>query len=175
MELFGRIMMVVGLVFVGIGLTLLVHCIVDAWHDKSRRDAEFRRDMALRNAKRQQQAQAEQQSERLVELLLSPVERQQLNCYGYLEIPSPSRQGRVYRVPRGRGMVSVYEDGRAVMSLCVQPVEWIPASDIVLMHKLMIEGNEEDYLKRANQFEPGYPYYLRWGRRTLGEASRQGR
>jgi len=112
------------------------------------------------------QLEAERRAETLLQEMLSPEQGRDLEHRGYLEIPSPSRQGRVYRIPRGRGMVSVYEDGRAIMSLCVQPVEWIPAADVVLMHKLMIEANEEDYLKTANQFEPGYPYYLRWDRRT---------
>jgi hypothetical protein len=116
------------------------------------------------------QLEAERRAEDLLREMLSPAEARELEQRGYLEIPSPNRQGRIYRVPRGRGMVSVYEDGRAVMSLCVQPVEWIPGGDVVLMHKLMIEGNEEQYLKTANQFEPGYPYYLRWDRRTGGPA-----
>ena len=30
----------------------------------------------------------------------------------------------------------------------------IPDGDAVLMHKLMIEGNEEEYLRIANRFEP---------------------
>lgn len=112
------------------------------------------------------QLEAERRAESLLQDMLSTDQSRELEHRGYLEVPSPSRQGRVYRVPRGRGMVSVYENGRAVMSLCVQPVEWIPGADVVLMHKLMIEGNEEDYLRTANQFEPGYPYYLRWDRRT---------
>lgn len=112
------------------------------------------------------QLEAERRAEALLWEMLGPEQVRELEQKGYLEVASPSRLGRVYRVPRGRGMVSVYEDGKAVMSLCVQPVEWIPGADVVLMHKLMIEGNEEDYLKTANQFEPGYPYYLRWDRRT---------
>lgn len=112
------------------------------------------------------QLEAERRAEGLLQEMLDPEQLRELEHRGYLEVASPSRLGRIYRVPRGRGMVSVYEDGRAVMSLCVQPVEWIPGADVVLMHKLMIEGNEEDYLRTANQFEPGYPYYLRWDRRT---------
>lgn len=112
------------------------------------------------------QLEAERKAETLLQEMLPPDESRLLEQRGYLEVASPNRDGRVYRVPRGRGMVSVYEDGRAVMSLCVQPVEWIPGSDVIIMHKLMIEGNEEEYLRTANQFEPGYPYYLRWDRRT---------
>lgn len=112
------------------------------------------------------QLEAERRAEALLQEVLPEDQNRDLEAHGYLEVPSPSKTNRVYRVPRGRGMVSVYEDGRAIMSLCVQPVEWVPGADVVLMHKLMIEGNEEDYLRIANQFEPGYPYYLRWDRRT---------
>ena len=112
------------------------------------------------------QLEAERRAESLLQEVLTPDEGRELEERGYLEIASPNRQGRIYRVPRGRGMVSVFEEGRAIMSLCVQPVEWIPAGDVVLMHKLMIEANEDEYLKTANQFEPGYPYYLRWDRRV---------
>lgn len=100
------------------------------------------------------QLEAERRAENLLQQVLSLDENHELEQRGYLEVPSPSREGRVYRVPRGRGMVSVYEGGRAVMSLCVQPVEWIPGADVVLMHKLMIEANEDEYLRVANHFPP---------------------
>ena len=57
-------------------------------------------------------------------------------------------------MPRHQGQVKVFESGVPVMALCVQPVEPIPDGDVVLMHKLMIEGNEEEYLRIANRFEP---------------------
>jgi hypothetical protein len=50
--------------------------------------------------------------------------------------------------------VKVYEGGVPIMALCVQPVDPVPDGDVVLMHKLMIEGNEEEYLRIANRFEP---------------------
>jgi len=38
------------------------------------------------------------------------------------------------------------------MQLCVQPVERLPDADIVILHKLMIEANEESYLQKANKY-----------------------
>jgi hypothetical protein len=61
---------------------------------------------------------------------------------------------RVYRVPRGRGLVRVIEKGRETASLCLQPLEKVPDADIVVMHKLMIEADEETYLQKANRFAP---------------------
>jgi hypothetical protein len=98
--------------------------------------------------------EANERAEALLRSLLSEDEYRQLNRRGYLEVPSPSRSRRVYRVPRHQGQVKVYEGGVPIMALCVQSVEPIPDGDAVLMHKLMIEGNEEDYLRIANRFEP---------------------
>jgi hypothetical protein len=98
--------------------------------------------------------EAQERAEVLLRSLLSEEEYQRLNRRGYLEVPSPSRPRRVYRIPRHQGQVKVYEGNVPIMALCVQPVEPIPDGDVVLMHKLMIEGNEEEYLRIANRFEP---------------------
>jgi hypothetical protein len=71
---------------------------------------------------------------------------------GYLEIPSPSLPDRLYRIPYTQGMVEVIEDGLATMRLCIVPTRWIPDCDLVLMHKLLIEGDEVRYLRVANRF-----------------------
>lgn len=87
--------------------------------------------------------------------MLSDDEYQQLVDRGYLEIKSPSKPHRVYRIPGGAGRVRVYERGREVVELCLQPTEPLPDSDLVLLHKLMIEANEQEYLAKANHFAPG--------------------
>ncbi len=96
---------------------------------------------------------AKARAEKMLSEVLSEDEYAQLTRRGYLEIASPNVPERVYRVPKYRGRVHVYESGRAVMSLCVQPVELVPDADVVLIHKLMIEGNEAEYLRLANRFE----------------------
>jgi len=97
-------------------------------------------------------ADAELRAEHLLQTQLTPEEYHQLTSQGYLRVQSPSRPQRTYLIPRYRGLVRVYEQGRSVMRLCVGPVEAVPDADVVLMHKLMIEGNEEEYLKTANVF-----------------------
>lgn len=97
---------------------------------------------------------AHERAELLLQEMLSAEEYQQLNRRGYLEVASPSHLGRIYRVPHHQGQVKVVEDGVPVMALCVQSLEPIPDGDAVLMHKLMIEGNEDEYLRIANRFEP---------------------
>jgi len=97
-------------------------------------------------------SRAERRAADLLRDILTPEQLRQLAWRGYLEVPSPSEPRRVYRVPKTKGYVQVLENGRATMRLCVQPVECLPDADIVLLHKLMIEANEETYLQKANKY-----------------------
>jgi hypothetical protein len=84
--------------------------------------------------------------------MLTAEQFRQLTWRGYLEVSSPTEPQRVYRIPRSKGYVQVIENGRAIMRLCLQPVECLPDADIVVLHKLMIEGNEKAYLQKANKY-----------------------
>jgi hypothetical protein len=96
---------------------------------------------------------AERRAETLLRDMLSPEEYRQLLTSGFLEIPSPTRVDRMYRIPRGPGQVLVEEHGRVQERLCLQPeVAGLPEADVVLMHKLLIESDEEKYLQTANHF-----------------------
>ncbi|GER82692.1 hypothetical protein KTAU_13290 [Thermogemmatispora aurantia] len=97
-------------------------------------------------------SRAERRASDLLRDILTPEQFRQLLWHGYLEVPSPTAPQRIYRVPRGKGFVQVIENGRATMRLCLQPVENLPDADIVVLHKLMIEGNEELYLQKANKY-----------------------
>lgn len=98
-------------------------------------------------------SRAERRAANLLRDVLTPEQCRQLLWHGYLEVQSPSAAGRIYRVPRARGsFVQVIEDGKAVMRLCVQPIERLPDADVIVLHKLMIEANEEHYLQRANKY-----------------------
>lgn len=97
---------------------------------------------------------AYRRAEELLKSQLLPKEYEQLLHDGYLRVESPGYPERTYLIPRIRGPVRVFENGKQIMRLCVGPPneDAIPAADIVLMHKLMIEGNEEEYLMTANTF-----------------------
>src|ERR1700730_1105274 len=95
---------------------------------------------------------AESRAKVLLREMLSENQYQQLIKFGYLEVPSPTFDNRVYRIPGSGGLVKVFERGCAVMELCLQPAEPLPDGDVVVMHKLMIEANEQEYLKRATIF-----------------------
>ena len=94
----------------------------------------------------------------LLRAILTAEQYDQLIQQDYIDIPSPSYPERVYRVPRSCGHVQVREKGRLTMGLCLQPFEWVPDADIVVIHKLMIEADEETYLQKANHLAPfSYP------------------
>lgn len=97
-------------------------------------------------------SKAEKRAAVLLRDVLTPRELRQLFWRGYIDIPSSLAPQRVYRVPRANGYVQVRENGRAIMRLCLQPVERLPDADIVVLHKLMIEAQEEIYLQTANKF-----------------------
>jgi len=98
---------------------------------------------------------AEGRSRLLLREMLSDGEYQQLTKFGYLEVASPANEQRVYRIPGAGGLVRVYERGTAIMELCLQPAEALPDGDVVVLHKLMIQANEQEYLAKANHFAPG--------------------
>jgi hypothetical protein len=97
-------------------------------------------------------SRAERRAASLLRDTLTPEQCRQLVWRGYLEVPSPTEPQRVYRVPRTKGYVQVIENGRAIMRLCLQPIECLPDADLVVLHKLMIEANEEMYLQKANKY-----------------------
>ena len=97
-------------------------------------------------------SRAERRASDLLRDILTPEQLRQLLWRGYLEIPSPTEPQRVYRVPKSKGYVQVIDNGRATMRLCLHPVECLPDADIVVLHKLMIEANEENYLQKANKY-----------------------
>lgn len=95
---------------------------------------------------------AERRAIDLLHDVLTPEQIRQLAWSGCLEIQSSTEPQRMYRVPLAKGYVQVVENGRTVMRLCVQPVEYLPDADVVALQKLMIEADEENYLLRANKY-----------------------
>jgi hypothetical protein len=96
-------------------------------------------------------AEAERRAEQMLRDILGDGPFQQFIRRGYLEVRSPTFPTRVYLVPERQGPVTVCEYGKPVMRLCVQCVDRVPDYDAVAMHKLMIEGNEQEYLRVANR------------------------
>ena len=102
-------------------------------------------------------ASAQERSLALLKDVLDVHEFEQWTRQGYLDISSPDDAQRIYRIRRADGLVRVYERGKAVRALCLQPVEPLPSNDLVVLHKLMIQGNEQEYLHMANQYPALFP------------------
>lgn len=100
------------------------------------------------------QRSAERRAKALLRDLLSEAHYEHLLRCGYLEVTSPSIEHRVYRIRGAGGMVNVYERGCPIMDLCLQPIEPLPDADVVVLHLLLIEANEQEYLQKANHFAP---------------------
>jgi hypothetical protein len=83
--------------------------------------------------------------------VLSEEERAQMQRDGFLEVPSPSVVGRRYRIPRRGAPVAVLEPSGRVVYLCLQPETPVAEQELVVIHKLLLEGAEEDYWQKANR------------------------
>ena len=102
---------------------------------------------------------ANRRAAELVRQLLTPDEFEWLRTRGYLDVPSRSTPGRIYRIPAQPGFVTVLDARVPVMWLCSQPTHSIPPAEYVLLHKLLLEGAEAEYWTRANRFS-GLPFTL---------------
>ena len=97
---------------------------------------------------------ARRRASELLRAVLTREQYRQLIKRGYVDIPSPRDSQRISRVSQTPGLVGVIEKGRRKASLCLQPLERVPDADIVVIHKLMIEADEETYLQKANSIAP---------------------
>jgi hypothetical protein len=100
---------------------------------------------------------ANTRAEELLSELLDASELSQLKEAKYLDVASTLIPDRIYRIPLEDGMVRVFEGGWERVRLCIQPTRPLPRHDVIAMHKLMIEGNELEYLSKANRFPPLSP------------------
>lgn len=99
-------------------------------------------------------SRAEQRARQLLRAVLTQDQYRHLLQRGYLDIRSPSHPQRFYRVPKAPGRVHLVENEQLQTELRLQPLNWVPDADFVVIHKLMIEADEETYLQKANRFVP---------------------
>ena len=107
-------------------------------------------------------SRADRRACQLLRAVLTQEQYRQLIKRGYIDIKSPSVPQRVYRVPQAHGRVHVIENEKLQASLCLQPFDWVPDADVVVIHKLMIEADEETYLLKANRIMPVNASRIAW-------------
>jgi hypothetical protein len=88
----------------------------------------------------------------LLRALLTEDEYKQLLDDGFLKVKSPTFPNREYRIPSFTGMVLVYENDRPTMRLCIGPTRVLPPDDVIVTHLMLIRGDEQRYLSKANVF-----------------------
>lgn len=98
---------------------------------------------------------AQERAHMLLRGLLTDEEFKQFLDDGFLKVKSPSFPNREYRIPAFAGMIVVLDDGKPAMRLCIGPLRAMPAEDVVVTHLLLICGDEQRYLAKANIF----PYF----------------
>jgi hypothetical protein len=105
-------------------------------------------------ATRWEREAADARGHALLRDFLGEAEYEKLMERGYIEVASPHQSERLYRIPFTDGLVQVYDRGELTKRLCLQPTESLPRSDVVILHTLMITGDEHEYLAKANAFPP---------------------
>lgn len=105
-----------------------------------------------------ERAKARERAEKLLFENLTPRQAEELRAKGYFTVMGPPRrEGQYqYRVRRGRsGNVTRHDQaGTPIERLCIHPVENVPDADTMLAQKLMIENEEELFLRIANHSRP---------------------
>jgi len=100
---------------------------------------------------RQARQAAERRAEGLLSQMLGPHGYMALLEQGYLDLPSQHEpSGRwTYRIAYPPDGVLLLEDGAPREHLCILPTRWVPAADVFLTHKALLEGDEDGYLRLA--------------------------
>lgn len=93
---------------------------------------------------------AEARARALLYELLPPDQARRVLARGYLDLPSPRHPRRRYRIFRGARPTQLFEDGRLVAGICLVPRHYLPPTDGLILEKLLIEADEEAYLRQGN-------------------------
>lgn len=100
---------------------------------------------------RKQQKRARKRARRLLESSLDPAQRKQLNRKGYFEIGGS--RGNVYRIanefPFNVRLAGYAKPSRVFFCLEAEDPE-VPAEDVMLAQKLLLEHDEGEFLRLAN-------------------------
>lgn len=107
--------------------------------------------IAVANAQRRQ---AQVRARHLLGSLLSKAQAESLKDRNYFDLEVTARDGAVkrYRIHKGRsGNVELLApDGTPLRRYCAHPLLYVPDEDTMLSQKLMLESDEEQFLRTAN-------------------------
>jgi anaerobic selenocysteine-containing dehydrogenase len=97
-------------------------------------------------------AEAKRKARVILEENLTDGQRKQLADGDWFEVVTPKG---TYRIRTGiSGNVDRYVKGRATDRYCIHPTETVPAEDNMLIQKLLLETDEDAFLRIANRSAP---------------------
>lgn len=109
----------------------------------------YQAELRAQEAKRERAAASARARELLFDNLTDQ-QRSDLKRDGFFFVPS-KKAGRKYRLRKGRaGNVDVIQNERILHRLCAHPQLYVPDDDTRLAQKLMIEHQEDEFLRLAN-------------------------
>lgn len=96
--------------------------------------------------------EAELRAAALLKENLAPAQREEYDREKFFTVISKDGRRR-YRVNKGwsHNVEEIDESGKKIATLCAHPVEAVPAHDNMLAQKLMLEHDEERFLRIANR------------------------
>lgn len=95
---------------------------------------------------------AEEKAEELLLMCLSDEQKEMYLKYGYLEINTDKAK---YRIKKGwaKNVEKIGHDGKTELKYCIHPSDCtVPIPDSMLAQKLMLEYNEQEFLRLANKW-----------------------
>lgn len=99
-------------------------------------------------------AQAQVRARSLLDSLLSGHQRKSLQDRSFFDLEIQAKDGarRIYRIHKGRSMnVDLLgANGKPVRKFCAHPGLYVPDEDTMVAQKLMLETDEEQFLRTAN-------------------------
>lgn len=112
---------------------------------------QYRQELIEAEAER---AAAQERAQRLLRESLSPKQLEEYSMHGhfFIDVLSKSGQRRRYKINKGRArnVQEVDQSGRVIKHFCAHPSMMCPDEDTMLAQKLMLEAEEEAFLRIAN-------------------------
>lgn len=87
-------------------------------------------------------------AECLLRNMITSRQRKAWERWGFIDVPSPSKDHVAYRIPK-TGLIVMYEHGKPVKRLCIHGESGLPPADHIIAMKMLIEAEEPALLKTA--------------------------
>lgn len=119
---------------------------------EEQKQARLRREEEARlaeEARKKAEAESKRKAEELLVSQLNPVQRKQLKEMDAFMV---ELQMKRYKIRRGQRVLELDKDNKPVAQYCIHPSDYqIPSADVMLAQKLLLEHDEDAFLRIANR------------------------